>query len=96
MDGWGDRVYSVISKEAPGGSGAAAEKESRDGWAGQFPVHLHARDVENAFVAEMARRGHGAVEVKICPTSMEMKYFQSGCPCHHQQWQKWVVHLLQV
>ena len=84
MDGWGDRVYSVISEEAPGGSVAAAEKKSRDGWAGQFPVHLHPGDVENAFVAEMARQGHGAVEVKICPTSMEMNHFQSGCPCHEE------------
>lgn len=30
MEGWGDRVYSVISEEAPGGSVAAAEKKSRD------------------------------------------------------------------
>ena len=69
MDGWGTRVYFVVS-EAPGGM-VAAENKIRDGWAGQFPVHLHPVEVENAFVREIARRGHGAVEVKICPTSME-------------------------
>ena len=76
MDGWGARVYSVIS-EASGGR-AVAEKKCRDGWAGQFPVHLYPGTVKNAFMAEMARQGHGAVEVKICPTSMEMNHFQSG------------------
>ena len=40
----------------------------------KFSVHERNNltvEVENAFVREIARRGHGAVEVKICPTSME-------------------------
>jgi len=61
-DGWGCRVYSV-SSEAPGqiAAGGGVEKR-RDGWAGQFPVHLNKKDVETAFAAEISRRGHGAPE----------------------------------
>ena len=86
-----------MSSEAPGqiAAGGGVEKR-RDGWAGQFPVHLNKKDVETAFAAEISRRGHGAPEVKICPMSMKMKIFLSECPGHQERAWRWVVLLLQL
>ena len=86
-----------MSSEAPRQIEAAGGVEkNRNGWAGKFPAHLYKKDVKTAFAAEISRRGHGAPEVKICPASMKMKIFSSGCLGYQEQERRWVVLPLQV